>query len=269
MPTLPDSHIMFEVVDNRAAILSKSHYHQELEIYYLTDGRCRYFIDNKTYSLNCGDFVVIRPGIIHKVIYDVPAYSRLLIHCTMDYVPASVLPHLDDIVYFSPNPTLAEQLRGLYGQLRHAYENQNEFSSDTVRFCVNALLLLMAKNPTDPLDIHTGSSFVEKAVRYIRGHYNTRPTLQETAIYCAVSPEHLSRMFRKETGFGFNEYLNLYSLKKAESILKSGSATSIAQVAIQCGFNDSNYFSVKFKKMYGVSPKKMQQTHRKSAKEQV
>ena len=175
MPTLPDSHIMFEAVDNRTAILSKSHYHQELEIYYLTDGSCRYFIDNKTYSLNCGDFVVIRPGIIHKVIYDVPAYSRLLIHCTLDYVPASVLPHLDDIVYFSPPPNLAEQLRGLYGQLRRAYENQNEFSADIVRFCVNALLLLMAKNPTAQLDIHTGSSFVEKAVRYIRSHYNARP----------------------------------------------------------------------------------------------
>ena len=40
-------------------------------IYFLTDGSCRYFIDNKTYSLSCGDFVVIPPGIIHKVIYEV------------------------------------------------------------------------------------------------------------------------------------------------------------------------------------------------------
>lgn len=263
MPTLPDSHILFEAVDNRTAILAKSHYHQEVEIYYLTDGSCRYFIDNKTYSLNCGDFVVIPPGIIHKVIYDVPVYSRLLIHCTPDYVPASVLPHLEDIVYFSPTPNLAEQLKNLYSQLRCAYENQNEFSSDTVRLCVNAILLLMAKNPTALPDIHTGSSFVEKAVRYIRSHYAARPTLQETAAYCAVSPEHLSRMFRKETGFGFNEYLNLYRLKKAESLLKSGTCPNIAQVAIQCGFNDSNYFSSCFRKMYGVSPSDLKRQYEK------
>ena len=68
MPALPDSHILFEVADHRTAGPPTSHYHQEYEIYILTDGSCRYFIDNKTYSLNCGDFVVIPPGIIHKVI---------------------------------------------------------------------------------------------------------------------------------------------------------------------------------------------------------
>ena len=70
-------------------------------------------------------------------------------------------------------------------------------------------------------------------------------------------------MFRKETGFGFNEYLNLYRLKKAESILKSGNCPNIAQVAIQCGFNDSNYFSSCFRKMYGISPSDLKKQHEK------
>lgn len=254
MPSLPESRLLFDVVDGHAAPKPTSHYHQEYEIYFLTDGSCRYFIDKKTYSLSCGDFVVIPPGIIHKVLYEVPAYGRLLIHCSADYIPDSVLPHIDELVYFSPPPALLEQIHNLYRQIRYAYENQGEFSSDTIRCCVASLMLLMVKNRTALTDSHTGSSFVEKAVRYIRAHYNSRPTLQETAHHCAVSPEHLSRMFRKETGFGFSEYLNLYRLKKAESILKSGNAPSISQVAMQCGFNDSNYFSNSFKKMYGISP---------------
>ena len=265
MPALPDSHILFEVADHRTAGPPTSHYHQEYEIYFLTDGSCRYFIDNKTYSLNCGDFVVIPPGIIHKVIYEVPAYSRLLIHCTEDYIPPSVLPHMDELVYFSPAHAIVEQIHNLYRQRGHAYTQRGEFSADTARCGLAALMLLMAKNPTPPPDIHTGSSFVEKAVRYIRSPYNTRPTLQETAAHCAVSPEHLSRMFRKETGFGFNEYLNIYRLKKAESILRSGNCPNIAQVAMQCGFNDSNYFSSCFRKMYGISPSDLKKQYEKES----
>ena len=261
MPNLPESRILFGTVDNHTAGPPTSHYHQEYEIYYLTDGSCRYFIDNKTYSLSCGDFVVIPPGIIHKVIYDVPVYGRHLIHCSGDYIPASVLPHIDELVYFSPSPAITDSIQNIYRQLRHAYELQDEFSSDTVRCCVATLMLLMVKNPTAHADSHTGSSFVEKAVRYIRAHYNARPTLKDTANHCAVSPEHLSRMFRKETGFGFSEYLNLYRLKKAESILKSRTSLSISQVAMQCGFNDSNYFSCSFKKMYGISPSALKKQH--------
>ncbi len=257
MPPLPESRLMFEALDHHAAGPPTSHYHREYEIYFLTDGSCRYFIDNRTYSLSCGDFVVIPPGIIHKVIYEVPAYSRQLIHCSEDYIPPSVLPHIDKLVYFSPSHAIAEQIHILYRQIRRAYEQREEFSSDTIRCCVAALMLLMVKNPTLHPDVHTGSSFVEKAIRYIHSHYSSHPTLQETARHCAVSPEHLSRIFRKETGFGYSEYLNLYRMKKAESILKSGNSPSVAQVAMQCGFNDSNYFSCSFKKMYGLSPSEL------------
>ncbi len=65
-------------------------------------------------------------------------------------------------------------------------------------------------------------------------------------------------MFKKETGFGFCEYLNLLRLQKAEALLKQSDNLSISLIASECGFNDSNYFSVKFKEMYGISPKKVQ-----------
>ena len=263
MPNLPESRIMFEAIDGHAAPKPAAHYHQEYEIYFLTDGSCRYFIDKKTYALSCGDFVVIPPGIIHKVIYEVPAYGRLLIHCSEVYIPPSVLAHIDALVYFSPPPAMTDQIHSLYRQIRASYEAQNEFTFDTLHCCVAALMLLMVKQPTALPQAQVGSSFVERAVRYIRAHYSTHLSLRETAEHCAVSPEHLSRMFRKETGFGFSEYLNLYRLKKAESILKSGTTSSVAKVAIQCGFSDSNYFSCSFKKMYGISPSELKKQHEK------
>ena len=84
-------------------------------------------------------------------------------------------------------------------------------------------------------------------------------TLPNVAKHFFISPEHLSRMLKKETGFGFSEYLNLLRLQYAETLLQQSGNLSISEISEQCGFNDSNYFSVKFKKQYGISPKKRQQ----------
>ena len=72
----------------------------------------------------------------------------------------------------------------------------------------------------------------------------------------AVSAEHLSRTFKKETGFGFSEYLTLVRLQKAEYMLRNEPGRSVCEIAYACGFNDSNYFSAKFKQTYGKAPSK-------------
>ena len=69
-----------------------------------------------------------------------------------------------------------------------------------------------------------------------------------------VSPEHLSRSFKAEIGQGFSEYLSEVRLKEAQKLLEGEQKLSVSEIAYKCGFNDSNYFSDKFKKRYGISP---------------
>ena len=250
------SYFTFQVADNEIAYPPKVHYHPDFEVYYLTDGICRYFIHNKTYRLTAGDIVVIPPGFIHKVIYESDSHSRMLFNCTADFIPPSVHKVLHRITYFAQTPETAKSIASVYRKIREAAAKPDEFWEDSLRCFVSQLFLFMAKSSVHPISRPVGSPFVEKAIDYIRANYMYRLTLPETAGHCAVSPEHLSRVFKRETGFGFNEYLNLYRLKKAESILKSGHVGSISQVASLCGFSDSNYFSNAYKKMYGITPSK-------------
>ena len=37
-------------------------------------------------------------------------------------------------------------------------------------------------------------------------------------------------------------------------MIKNEPNKTISEIAYECGFNDGNYFSYKFKKMYGISP---------------
>lgn len=246
----------FETADNRNAFFGQVHYHDTWEIYYLTGGRCHYFIGNRTYQLDTGDLVVIPPGVIHKVIYDSDTHSRMLINCSPDCVDPLCAPYLEQITHFSPDPTCARHVQSLFGKLQAEDRQRDAFFAQSCRGLLTQLLVLLCRNLSSP-KISADSSFVEDAVLYIHENFSGHLTLTETARHCAVSPEHLSRVFRRETGFGFNEYVNIYRLKRAESILKNGSYQSIAQVAGLCGFPDSNYFSKAYRRMYGLPPSKV------------
>ena len=73
---------------------------------------------------------------------------------------------------------------------------------------------------------------------------------------CKVSVAYLSRKFKEELGDGFSDYLSLSRLQRAETLLLESPEMSITEVAFSSGFNDSNYFSDKFKKQFGMSPLK-------------
>ena len=249
-----ERYFQFKIADGEKAIPPREHYHPDYEIYCLTEGRCRYFIHDKTYALTAGDIVMIPPGRIHKGMYETPQHSRLLFNCTEDYIPPSVIPLMEQIVHFPNNPDTAQPVARIYQKLREAVLYPDAFSEDTIRCGVMQLLLLIAKASSHNKPLSVSGPIAEQAIVHIRNHYMNPITLTDTARYCAVSPEHLSRVFKKETGFGFNEYLNLYRLKKAESLLKSGQGHSVSRVALQCGFSDSNYFSKMYKKTYGIAP---------------
>ena len=248
------SYFTLQISEKAVAHPPQTHYHPDYEVYYLTEGRCRYFIGSKTYQLNQGDIVVIPPGIIHKVIYETPTHSRLLFNCTEDYIPSSALERIDQFAHFSQTAETARQTVSIYAKLRDAVSHPDAFSNDTIRCFAMQLFILMAKASTGVSNPSAISHFVEDAISLIHTNYMDRLTLSAVSKHCAVSPEHLSRTFKKETGFGFNEYINLYRLKKAESLLTSGQAQSISQVALLCGFSDSNYFSGAYKRMFGISP---------------
>lgn len=95
--------------------------------------------------------------------------------------------------------------------------------------------------------------FVAKTIRIVQERYNQRLILNNIAEELYISPIYLSRLFREETGYSFKDYRAQVRMEAAQRALLEGSL-SIAEIAEQCGFASSNYFSESFKSYYGVSP---------------
>jgi len=254
--TIPTDFFCFESQINNSLAKAKVHYHNSFEIYYLLKGTCWYFIDQKSYRLTAGDIALIPNGVIHKTNYETKNHSRMLINCSHALIPESVKNLIPELPYFSNTDATADQISEIFNTIQKEYNYPDEFSADILKNKLSELLLLIARESKVTLSKKNESPIVESAVKYIHNHYMDTINLSDVAKYCYVSREHLSRTFKKETGFGFNEYLNVYRLKKADSLLRENPKRKISEIALSCGFNDSNYFSKSYKKMYGIAPTK-------------
>lgn len=240
-----------------------SHYHNLFEIYYITDGSCTYFVDDKTYRLKTGDIVLIPGGIIHNTEYVNSVHSRMLINCSEKYIPQSVLPELLGGEYLYRNAYIASDVQRIFKKISELSHNGGEYSQEMIVSLVHLLFYTIASSPNRYIHTKGEKDYITNSIEYIKNHFDSALSLEDMADFSGVSCEHFSRSFKKETGFNFCDYLNMLRLRKAKAILSAGGDISIAEVSSKCGFNDSNYFSLRFKKMYGKSPKKFQLENRR------
>ena len=230
---------------------SVKHYHSFYEIYYLEKGVCSYLIEGKLYEMLGGDVVFIPKSTIHKTSYD-DAYSRLLINCSDEYLEGF---QFEEPFVFR-NRELTGKIYGIFKSIEEEYLKGDKYSGSLIKGYMQQLFATVHRNKNYYRNTHIQNPYAQKALRRLAEDYTGDITLQSLSHEFGISPEHLSRLFKKETGLGFSEYLSLLRLKKAEGALKRNSEMSIAEIAFSCGFNDSNYFCEKFKKVYGVSPLK-------------
>lgn len=81
---------------------------------------------------------------------------------------------------------------------------------------------------------------------------NSEVGLASTAMAFFVSPGHLGRLMKKETGQTFVEYLTQSRMKRAEMLLKQTDLKGY-EIGERVGISDPHYFSVLFKKNTGRS----------------
>jgi AraC-like DNA-binding protein len=78
-------------------------------------------------------------------------------------------------------------------------------------------------------------------------------SLSELAALCGLSRTHFIRAFKQSTGMPPHRWLLMHRVERAKDLLRETN-TSIAEIAVTCGFADQSHLTRVFSKAFGISP---------------
>ena len=93
----------------------------------------------------------------------------------------------------------------------------------------------------------------ERARTILVRRYRDPLRLDDVAGALGVSPFHLSRVFRRETGVPLHRYLN--RLRLLSGLLEAPEAAGFSQLALELGFSSHSHFTSAFTREFGVPPR--------------
>ena len=91
------------------------------------------------------------------------------------------------------------------------------------------------------------------AIEYLENNYNKKLSLKEISEELFVSPNYLSRLFKKEMDINLFDYLQQYRLEKSKELLNNLNY-KVYEISEMVGYGDTKYFSNIFKKAFGLTP---------------
>ncbi|QEK11479.1 helix-turn-helix domain-containing protein [Crassaminicella thermophila] len=96
--------------------------------------------------------------------------------------------------------------------------------------------------------------FIEESIKYINEHFTEKLTLQMVSSKIFMNPKYFSRIFKKEMGVSFSEYIMNLRIKHACKLLEKTNYPAY-RIAIECGFSDASYFNRVFYSHMNMTPK--------------
>lgn len=248
--------------------MTYEHFHNFTEIFYLKTGSCVYTVNNNLHHLSAGELFIVKPGDTHSTHYEglVPC-ERIVIYCDLDSVPQQFsekhamlierLSHSGKVILTNKKHIRFELL------LEQMLEENNipdEYSFDFLSHQLELLLLhiqrsgIFVYDQMKPFNELSVSTDIENALRYVARNFSHAFTLEDVAENINLSPTYLSKKFKKVTGLTFKEYVNYIRIRQSCQMLIT-TDDNITKIAINCGFNSSNYFKDCFRRILGVSPR--------------
>ena len=161
---------------------------------------------------------------------------------SMEFVLAA-----EKIAYVSGGMTYHFRSRSDYFKTVYEVQSYEDLKSWFITKLQDAAINVSRKKEETYIDT------ISKAKEYIKIHFSRDLSLDDVSKEFNISPYYFSKLFKKETGDNFIDYITSVRIEKAKELLIS-SDNSMKEICIEVGYQDPNYFSRTFKKNVGVTP---------------
>ncbi|MFC5651244.1 AraC family transcriptional regulator [Paenibacillus solisilvae] len=238
------------------------HNPEEAELMLIAEGEGAFIFDGQRYFAGPGTIMLYNQGIWH----DERSHSHIpfrTLYLGIANLQLSGLPPGYFIVRNeSPVISLGEHYFSLAQRFRELVEAKHSREADSDLLADHLLMVFLIelariihqpKTPDFRPAALASSQTVHLTKRLIHERYIHDITLEELARHAHISPYHLCRLFKKETGHTLFQYITHYRMDVAKRYLTTTEET-IANIAGLVGYRNESYFQSLFKRCIGTSP---------------
>lgn len=240
------------------------HTHNDYEILLFLEGDAKYVVEDKIYTLEPGDLIIIRKHEFHRIYHNSPApYKRVVLMVSPSFFQKNACADYETQFLNAPLDTghkiTADTVRssGLYDAFlryrKYSEDYQLPWESPVLKAIITEILYLINQIR------HFSSSDVtptpiKAVIIYLNNNYDTDVTLDSLQNRFYISKYYLCREFRRVTGLTIHEYIRRKRLTKVRELCSQG--LRIGNAALEAGFHDYSSFYRAFQKEYGTPPRK-------------
>lgn len=249
------------------------HWHEELEIAYVSQGEINAFINGEHYLLHEGEGCFINRKILHSYsgqgayssLFPNILFSPSLLYGSQDSVfwekYVKKLVFSTDFTHMVLQPSVpwqadilkkAETAVSAFQSPEYGYEFR-------IREILSDILLSLLRNKPDTPPEHVHSSLdlsrILDMLSYIQMHYTEEIRLEQIAASASLSPRSCLRCFKNIIGASPMQYIIDLRIRKARQLLIQ-TDLSILEISASCGFQDQSYFIKTFRQKTGTTPLK-------------
>lgn len=265
----------YEIYEKQGAPLGAItfHYHNFYEIIYVLEGEYSSMLENQTYHVKKGDFLLIDCNVMHKYHFVEKKHDssrRIILWVTRELLQTLSGGGMDLGACFRGQSSCAYHFPIYYEEMLRGYllklvmEELPDVPSPEARQVLDRGYLTLFFGYLNVLCLRREYGFsqenmvfhpmVEQVADYIERHIREGITVEELARQVHMSKYHFLRKFKEQTGVTVHHFvLNKRLIRAGEELQRGNSLTEAWQ---NSGFTDYSSFLRNFKKAFGVSPGK-------------
>ncbi|WP_336996752.1 HTH-type transcriptional activator RhaR [Leclercia sp. UBA7405] len=261
------------VADRYPQNVFAEHTHEFCEMVLVWRGNGLHVLNDRPYRITRGDLFYIRAEDKHSYASVNDLVLQNVIYCperlklNVDW--AAAIPRFTE-ARGEPHWRLSSngmaQVRQVIAQLEQESQKSDPLanSMSELLFAQLVMTLKRFRYATDHPSANEQEALLDKLITALAGSLNRSFVLEKFCEQEQCSERALRQQFRTQTGMTVNHYLRQLRICHAQYLLQH-TELMVSEVAMRCGFEDSNYFSVVFNREVGMTPVQWRQRSRKAA----
>lgn len=236
------------------------HWHAELEFVYMIEGSLSVTRNGITQVIHSGEFYFCNTKTIHatKTSDNTSNYKYIVLLISQDLL----LRFHKECMFQIPEGTVYEKLKKQLERLvclaeQGSAEEKANPDIEKIKVILDICQILLSDCIVDDTRMlpktFAATGYAETIMEYVCEHYNQPLSLPLMAKVVGLSPQYLSKYFKRATDMGVAEYINLIRLEYANENLVNSDVT-VTEAALNNGFPNVKTYVRLCKSVYGMTP---------------